>query len=257
MNSLFRIDRNLVSHNRINPSKVVVIPEIEIPEDSTPDDLELDEIQNQGERVDALLDQKINEKKQELRQLIQDMEEAKLQALQVVQEAEQEAVVIKEDAMQTGYQEGMERAREEYEAEIKTLKSEVHRLTSMLKKSTDAAYQQIQDSVLDFSLFIAEKVIQTELDRDDQAYLNMVREVIAQVKSDNSIVLRVNGADYDRFFANDADDFVSLLKSSGVEIRKDFKMEPAECCVETEYGTLRSGVRMQLQKMAHLLREAE
>ena len=69
-------------------------------------------------------------------------------------------------------------------------------------------------------------------------------------------MLRLNKKEYDRFFRDGKNEYAELLKNSGVEVRQDMSVDSGECVVETEYGTLRSGVKTQLERIRSALEQS-
>ncbi len=250
---LFRIDRNVIGQNQIKSAKIDVMPDVEIEHEEEPflDEDFVDGIEESEE------DKEIRLKKKEIKQLEKQIEATQRKAHELIEAAKIEAEEIKEDAMKTGYKDGQEKAQVELEKELLELRAQAKKFVFDLTKECDSVYEQIQASVLDFSLFIAQRIIKIELDKSDEAYFNIVREILKQVKDDTELILRVNSTDYDKYFTDEDNDFVSLLRSSGVEIKRDFKTEESTCSVETDYGTLRNGVKEQLRKMGQMLSRAE
>lgn len=262
MSSLFRIDRNSIHPDMISSASVAVLPKLEDVHDISAEESVSEEPDEQiaGETIEHAeerLDAKIVQKKQELDELKKQLADTEAYVKQMMESAESDAQQLREEAKEAGYEEGLRQVKEEYEQELKREKAQVQSFLQALKITTTKAYDEIQDSTLDFALFIAEKIVKREFDRDDGVFMDIVRDTIGKVKNQTQLVLRINQEEYDKFFADDNDEFVSLLKSSGIEIRKDLAVDRGECAVDTEYGTLRSGIRTQLKRMEHALREAE
>ncbi len=260
MNSLFRIDRNSIREEPMQSAGVAILPglhEVSESKEQHDEDQWEEPAQMVAASAEERLDAKLAEKVRELNELQQRIEQAQEQAQKITEMATEEAEKIREEARETGYEQGIRQVQEEYEQEVKQQRDQTKRLIESLKARTDEAYEQIEEGVLDFSLYLAEVIIKRELDRDDTIFLDIVRDTLDQVKNQNEIVLRLNSEDYDKFFSDGEDEFVGLLRSSGVEIRKDMAVQRGECAVETEYGTLRSGIRTQLKRMEYALRDME
>ena len=115
----------------------------------------------------------------------------------------------------------------------------------------------MEDSVLDLSLCIAEKVVKETLDRNDKVFLNIVMDTLSSVREQSNIVLKVSKKEFELFFADDSDEFTALLKSSGIRVKQDISVESGECVIETDFGAIRSGIRMQHERITDALYEAD
>lgn len=259
MSSLFRIDRNSIHPDAINSARVAVLPKLEdvhVAHEVDEEDEEAAPVVAGG-GAEARVDSKIERKKHELSELKKQVADTEAYVKKMMQDAEGDAQGIREEAKEAGYEEGLRQVREEYAEELKREKAQVQKFLQALKMNTTKAYEEILASTLELSLFIAERIIKREFEQDDEVFLDIVRDTIGKVKNQNQLVLRVNKEEFDKFFADEQDEFVDLLKSSGIEIRKDLAIDCGECAIDTEYGTLRSGIRTQLERMGHALREAE
>lgn len=252
MNSLFRIDRNSIGNDELESAGVVVIPGFhELAKEQ--------ETETEAPRTEeeARVEQPIDLKKKELLQMEQKIEEAKARAGQLIADAESKAEATLKQAEHDGYAEGLRRAEDELKKEIEQERLELGELKKKLVAARDEMLREMETSVLDLSLCVSEKVVRETLDRNDKVFLNIVRDMLSKVKEQSDIVLKVSQKEYERFFADDKDEFTALLKSSGIQVKQDLAVEHGECVIETGFGALRSGIDMQHRRIAEALYEAD
>lgn len=268
MPSLFRIDRNSLTADGAKPTSVA-LPGfqdlIKLKQTAVQKTQEEPEVETPKE--DPLLAQKAAElqkweqeiaaKRQELDDVQRQIDELRAQAGGIIEEAQQSSDEIRKAATEQGYNEGYQEAQERASVEAEEAKRKTEDAIMSLKSATDTVYEQVSDSVLDLALFIAEQIIHTELDRNDKAFLGLVRETLTKVKNQNHIVLRVCKDEYERLFADPNSDIVKELKNSGVEIRQDLSLKSGDCIVETQFGTINAGIRTQLKRLSGVLTEGE
>lgn len=251
MSSLFRIDRNSIRKDEIESAGVVVIPGFH----------ELAKVQPAEKKEPPVPAEepkdRIDEKKEELEKLQKQIAQAKEQAAQIVADAEQKAEEITKHAADAGYEEGLKRAGAELEKEIEMERGELNRLKKDFVAAKEETLTRMESGILDLSLYVAEKVVKETLDRNDEVFLNIVQEALSKVKEQGNIVLKVSKKEYDRFFADDTDEYTVLLKSSGIRIKQDLSVECGECVIETDFGAIKSGTKIQLECIADALHEAD
>lgn len=264
-NSSFRIDARAVRPMQDAKRDVCILPDLRaiMPKLSEPEEVEepeeepgISEEELQAIARKEAMDAELAAAKAELERTRADIEQAKMDAKVIRQQAETDAQSVREKAHNEGYQSGIEEAKEEFARVRDREKKEFARSVQTLVTARQQIGAEMEPAVMDLAMFAAEKIVKESLNRNDEIYLNIVKDTIKEVEDNEEIVLRVNKKEYDRFFANDSDEYTDLLKSSGVVIRQDMAVESGECIVETEYGTLRSGVRTQLERMRAALEGA-
>ena len=262
MSSFFRIDKTLLRNQEANIDKIdaVATPGLkdvigEILETSAAGkqaDKETEE-----ERLLEKINAQLRKKQKELAEAQQEILKAKEQSKAILTQAEEEAEKRKEAAEQAGYKDGRARAEKELEEEKRELEKKAECAVEAMTRAKETIFHEVEESVLDLSLCIAKKVIKKEIEDDSGIYLNIVKDLLTKVKDCSEITLKTNKKEYDAFFASDQEQFASLLKSSGVLIKPDLSVQSGECVVETEFGTIRSGIQTQLGLLENDLRGAE
>ena len=264
ISSSFRIDRRAIARQEDDGSNVIVLPGLPAhllpkPADADTPEEEQESPEQAAENAfaarQAQLDQELARKQAQLEELEHKIEETRQQIAVMQQQAEVDAQTVKDEAKRDGYQEGIADAKQEFQQVLQTEKREFQRSVETLAHAREEIHEQIEESVLDLSLYIAEKIIGEALKDDDSRFLNIVKETIDQVKDQEDIILRVNRKEYDRFFKDESEEMAKLLRDSGVQIRQDMGVESGEFVVESEFGTLRSGIRTQLERMRTALTE--
>lgn len=266
MPSLFRIDRNSLTADGAKPTSVALpgfqdlvrLKQSAVQQkqkEAKAEDPHEDPLIAQKEAELKKEEEALAAKKQELAEVQRQIDELRAQAVGIVEEAQASAEQIRKEATEKGYNEGYREAHERAQVEAEEAKRQTEDAIMSLKSAADTVYEQVSDSVLDLALFIAEQVIHIELDRNDQAFLGLVRETLTKVKNQNHIVLRVCKDEYERLFADPNSDVVQELKNSGIEIRQDLSLKGGDCIAETAFGTINAGIRTQLKRLSGVLSE--
>lgn len=251
MSSFFRIDRALLQNQEINISKIdtVATPILddviaELPEPvNEPEACDLpDGAEGELEKIAA----QIRRKEQELEDIQKKVLEAEEHREAILSQTEKDAEQIKANAKEEGYQAGWQQAEAELKKEKAELNKDFATAVATVSHAKETIFREVEESVLDLSMCIAKKIIKKEVEDDSGIYINIVKDLLEKVKDCSDITLKVNKKEYDEFFSSDQNQFMTLLESSGVSIKPDLAVESGECMVETEFGTLRSGIQTQL-----------
>lgn len=253
MPSLFRIDKH--SLTATSPSSVVKLPGFDDlverePEPEGEEERVVPEVEEDKEQ------QQIELKRQQLRELEIKITQARQEAEAIIAAANGEAERLAAQASARGYEEGMARAGEEALKEKEEANNRVESVVAALKKARDNVFSQVEGSVHDLALYLAEHIMKLELNRNDEAFLNIVRDTLSKVKYQSNIIVKVSKTEYERIFENHASGITRELKNSGVEIKQDLSLKSGECIVETEYGTINSGIKTQLKRIGYALEES-
>ncbi len=253
MPSLFRIDKNSLIAESLNKASVVELPCFEDMIEQNREDT--GEAEEDAPREKDERQTRVELLQQQTERLERQIEEARDQAKNIIAEAHKEAERIAEEALNKGYDEGYAQAMASARSEQESQQRQVEDVLMALRSAKDEIYSQMEDSVLDLSLFIAERIIKMELDRTDDAFINIVRDTLSKVQHQNNIIIKVSKAEYERIFAGGGSEISEELRNSGVEVKQDLSLKSGDCMVETEYGNICSGIRTQLGRMGYAMRE--
>lgn len=160
---------------------------------------EQQQLEHKVDHLEAQIRQKheemkdLQERHEQLNEQIRtDLQEAEEQIRQWWIEKEKEAEQMLQDHAQagreTGLQEGLQQGLKQYDLKLAALQELIE--LAYLEK------QRIIDSsepfLLSLSTHIASKIIQKQLHKDDQIYLNIIRNELAQIKESGEILVELS-----------------------------------------------------------------
>ncbi|MDY3004285.1 MAG: FliH/SctL family protein [Christensenella hongkongensis] len=247
---MFRIDKHSLTAEDTYSAEMVELPKLE-------DLVELvstfqeEEITQEQEEPDASPAEK---KQSELARLEAEIQKAKKQAELIIAGAQEQAEQIRRDAQAQGYQDGLSGAAEAAATERQKEKEAAEQALMTLVRAKEQMMDGVEESVLDISLYIAEHIVKQKLDQSEEAFLNVLSDTLSRVQSDSDMILKVSKHEYEYLFAKE-EEYVTELRNSGITVKQDLSLQKGDCVIETEYGTIRSGVRTQLKRMGYALRE--
>jgi flagellar assembly protein FliH len=175
--------------------------------------------------------------------------EAQTEAERIIDDAKRKAEEladqIEEQFRRKGYEDGYNEGREKYEALIK----EAEQIKSRTKAEYVSMLKGVEKDVVRLVVDIAKKVLDTELSINKESILSLISEAVNKCSCSNNIILKVSSEDYDYVIENKGKLLSMLDECDEAEIKKDSSLCSGACIVETNFGSVDSGVGTKLKKI--------
>ncbi|MFA6693481.1 MAG: FliH/SctL family protein [Bacillota bacterium] len=121
--------------------------------------------------------------------------ESQKRAAHLVEAAENDADMIKEKAYRDGYQEGLNKAKKEYEIKLKAQLEEFAKALDDLGSTKKILVNEVQTDLLELLSLSTKKICQDVV--DDQLILRVLDETLPLVEECTEFIIEVNSADLD------------------------------------------------------------
>ncbi|HSV30836.1 MAG TPA: FliH/SctL family protein [Atribacteraceae bacterium] len=183
--------------------------------------------------------------------LTQARQEAEILVKAACEECESLHETAREGGRETGVHEGREWVKQEWERKVALFEQ----WFQTIRKSREELLETIREPLMDLCVFIAEKIIQREAERDP-FIMHMIKRALEKLSHRERVVVRVNPMEY--VLVRELKDDL-LARVDGIdflEIREDNRIEAGGCLVETLYGTVDARIKDQLDIIREILREA-
>lgn len=154
------------------------------------------------------------------------------------------------------YEKGLAQGRAEGEAEALQKEQagvmELQKLCERLEAQKGKQEADVQNGALDFAFSLAEKIVCTEIDRDNSVYLNILKDAVSHIADPENVVIKVGSRGYSiaNNYITEIRDSIKGLKHLKIEINEK---EPDCCRIETEAGMIDAGVKARFLKAEQLL----
>lgn len=176
------------------------------------------------------------------------LDDAKEEASSIIEKAKADAIAISQsiinDEIQKGYNEGIRRAEEQYEALLEEL---------VLMK--DKAYREYKEmlansekDVIEMAVMLAEKILATEIDKSNDYIIGLVQSTLEKAVNKKNITLKVSPHDY--YMIQDNFKFISAKVEGFGEINivSDDSLDKGSVIAETQFGTLDGSISTRLEQ---------
>jgi len=186
--------------------------------------------------LNTFREQELERLKQEISNEINQLRQSELASY------EEEKKKAKDSAYNEGYQEGYKKGEEK----LSGLAKEAMQTINTLSKERQTLLKQSEKESLELGFLIAEKVIQTQLDRDATVFQNILSEALGRITDKERVIIKVNKRDIDfvRSYKQQFERELNDIKT--LEIQEDHTIEIGGCVIETKLGYIDSSISTKL-----------
>ncbi len=240
---MYKIDKTLIDNMNLNRSFIVITPKETI------------------RREEKVLEKALSaEEEEQLPPAVRDMAHGYIQtanekAKQIIYNARVEAEQLKEEARSEGYAQGLKEGRQAAAAEQQTNNEEVRGVLTRVEQYRQSLYQTLESDVLSLSMDVAEKIVNIEIDRNDQVFKDIIKKAIASIRHADDFSLYVSKDEYDRYFNDGGQWLRDEASVKNVDIIADANLPAGSCIIEADSEIVDAGIPMQLNKISQYLNE--
>ena len=116
-------------------------------------------------------------------------------------------------------------------------------------------YQTLESDVLSLSMDVAEKIVNIEIDRNDQVFKDIIKKAIASIRHADDFSLYISKDEYDRYFNDGGQWLRDEAPVKNVDIIADANLPAGSCIIEADSEIVDAGIPMQLNKISQYLNE--
>ncbi|MBD5402617.1 hypothetical protein HDR58_07455 [bacterium] len=166
----------------------------------------------------------------------------------LISRAREEADSIREAAAKEGYQEGIDKAKNDI-LEVKESMDEFFR-------AKQEVFESIAPDILEISLDIAKKIIKKEMTENPEILLDNIKDILKSLsKEETKIVLKVNPSQV-QILKQELPEAVMMagLEAKVIVVPDDDTMEGG-CLITTDNGVIDATIETQLAIISEVLKE--
>lgn len=155
-----------------------------------------------------------------------------------------------------GEKNGYEKAHSEFEQHVTSVTEQIKTVLSNVGESNKLLLQESTKSVLDLSLIIAKKIINTELMSNGDIILSVIKKAITFLVDRQKFTVRVASNDLQtvtqkkEFWMSISDKFDNIL------IEEDQRIEKGGCIIESSTGIVDARISVQIKELEETIDDA-
>jgi len=190
------------------------------------------------------------EKKKE--KLMTDLKQAiEKEKMQWLERKERERKESKELGYKIGYDEGVEKARQEWSH----LLEEANHIAETANQDYYRTIEKHEEAILQLALASAEKIIKDKLVENHTYFISIIKHAIEELKDRSKIVIYVHPCQYS-FLVEQKPELEQLLEENELlSIYTDKHLREDDCTIKHPFGQVEVGIDVQLEQIKNTLAE--
>jgi flagellar assembly protein FliH len=178
---------------------------------------------------------------------------AKEDAQNTIEQASLKCQEIKEDAHNSGYNQGYLKGVEQSSDDIGL---QYKGLVSLIKEFDDerkSYFSKQEEEMIELVFALTEKILGTIIDARPEVVNRIIKNTLEHVKGAQKVTVKVNPIHIP--YLNDYNDIFKDYNPENIQIVEDYNIKPGDCQVVTENGFLDSLLDVQLLELKQALLE--
>ena len=187
-----------------------------------------------------------------------DYEALRIREEELLQAARDEAVAIKEDARNSGFEEGLVEGREAAMRELEqnriALEQEYEERKRLLEADYQAMKANMEPELVETLVQVFSKITHTMAESKKDLVVALANSVLKNTEKSKSYLIKVSEEDYG-FVASNLDMILhGVAKDVKIDACVDFQLKRNQCIIETDLGVFDCSLDIQLENLINDIR---
>ena len=247
--SYVTMEKNVVIDNTFIPQHIQrenINQEIEQIEETMPD-VDMEHVQKVKEEI-------ISEAHIEAERISKDIiAKAEEEAQKIKDISLEEAENIKQQAYDEGFSQGSEDARKQAEQEAENIKQEANLILEKAKEEREETIKALEPEIMNFIIDISQNILTSAFKFNKDIIACLIKKGLEAVKELKNIKIYVSEQNYDYVEEHKNEILQTDANQYNIEIAKDISLDDTDCIIETEIGTIKCGLKEQLEGIKEAL----
>ncbi|MFC2950110.1 flagellar assembly protein FliH [Virgibacillus sediminis] len=157
----------------------------------------------------------------------------------------------KEEGFQSGFLDGKEAGFKQYQAMI----DQINSMEEEALKQYHTTIEKSDMSILELAVQVAEKIVNSTLQEEPQAFIPIVKEAIKELKEQPSVSLYLHPVNYESVLKQKHELEAILIEDTQLSIYMKEDLKENDCLIKYPFGQIDAGVDTQLQEIRAVLNE--
>ncbi|WP_413381619.1 flagellar assembly protein FliH [Alkalihalobacillus sp. 1P02AB] len=211
--------------------------------------------QQKKQEIESLLQQAEDEAKRLKEQAELEIEQMQLQLNKSRQKQLEEIELLKEEAIQSGYQSGFEQGKEEAFRQYEQKLAEASHIIEVAKHDYKQMLLEAEPQMIDIAHLLAKRVLGERLELNTEHWNQMLKQVMQEVREHEEVKLYVTPAWYEHTVKQKEELKQLLSRTETLFIYPDLNLPTNGCVVETRLGRMEATLDRQLLELKNQLQE--
>lgn len=211
---------------------------------------------NPSEAVNQLLEEARREANQILEDADREYEQKMLNAQNssdsIVSNAYDQAKGIMEQAKAEGYQDGYNRGVDDSQEIAKQIVDEALLIKDEWLQMRQTIMKDAEVEMVGIVIEAIEKILEYKVETDQTLIESLIKQGIGRVTKSHLVSIRVSNEDYNHALSVKPMIIATSDKIEDIEIKRDPTLENGSCIIDTDSGSIDSGIQTQLEQIKKL-----
>lgn len=206
-------------------------------------------------------------------QISQVLSTAELQAEQIISAAQREAehiqqqvlaekgawesekLLLTEQAQEAGFLKGLEEGRSQGYEEVHQSIIQAQQVIDAAKQDYFAKIEAAEGTILRLGMKVAEKIIGSEIESNQEAFLSVVKTVLKEVRDECEVQVHVHPSNYQFILAQKEELLMVFPTETMLYIYPNEELAETSCVIESNNGRIDASIDSQLAELKQKLFE--
>ncbi len=170
----------------------------------------------------------------------------------IVSNAYDQAKGIMEQAKSEGYQDGYNRSIEDSQEIAKQIIDEALQIKDEWTQTRHNFMVEAEKEMVDLVIEATEKILEYKVETDQTLIESLIKQGIGRVTKSHLVSIRVSNEDYNHALSIRPMIIASSDKIEDIEIKRDPTLPNGSCIIDTDSGSIDSGIQTQLEQVKKL-----
>jgi flagellar assembly protein FliH len=183
------------------------------------------------------------------------MDAAQASSESIIADAYDQAKGIMEQAKAEGYQDGYNRGVEDSQTIAKQIVDEALSIKDEWNQMRQDLLKNAEKEMVELVLEAIEKVLDYKIETDQTLIETLIKQGIGRVTKSHLVSIRVSNEDYNHAISVRPLIIASSDKIEDIEIKRDPTLSNGACIIDTDSGSIDSGIQTQLDQIKRLFED--
>ncbi|WP_175487323.1 flagellar assembly protein FliH [Alteribacillus persepolensis] len=203
--------------------------------------------------------EQIEKQKQEIEKMKQEAQAEVNQARKLISEEEQASKQRIESAFENakaeGYNKGYKQGETAGQASYDKAVQEAQDVIRAAKAAYNDYVTKAEPVILDLAFEVANRIVYTSLQKNDDTWTDIVKNVLQEVKDHEEVTVYVSASRFSQTNHERMELESQLPHSKELIVLPDSQLDDNQCIIETSYGRVDASIDSQLQELKTKLEE--
>lgn len=168
---------------------------------------------------------------------------------------EDEFYVLSEQAKKDGYERGIELGREEMTLAFEGHITEAKNIALQIENRYYSHLEKQDEIVMSIGVKVAQEIVQTTLDKDNEAFLSVIEKVLQELKDQSLITIRIHPVHYYKVTEQIEEWKEWFSPETLMNVIVEDSFEQNDLFIDTPFGKIDASIKTQIELVREKLME--